>query len=110
VLIVEVPIAYFLVSVSIALFMFGFIKREYTVTMVSSILTMCTGIYVMGSGLNGVSDWMTQTFGFVYFFFGVYIMIRGSAEMIDESVGDFPFNRLKSWIRNKKLLKKRGVK
>lgn len=95
-------VIYFLIAVSLVMFIFGFSKREYTFSMLSAILIMCLGIYVLGNGLGGVSDWIVQTFGTIYVAFGLYIVIRASTELLGESLGDWPFNRLRKWIKKRR--------
>lgn len=96
-------VIFFLIAVSLVMFIFGFSKREYTFSMLSAILIMCLGIYVLGNGLGGVSNWIIQAFGTIYVAFGLYIIIRASTELLGESLGDWPFNRFREWLRKRRL-------
>ena len=70
----EVPVVYLVLLVDLA-FLFYWLKKDYAVMVISCLLLICIGIYIITNGL-GVNDWLTQAFGSILIAIGGYVAIR----------------------------------
>ena len=63
-----------------SLLIFGFIKRDYTITVLSSVLLIVLGLDLLIYDY-GLSKLLGNTLGLVHLFIGFYIFLRGNIEI-----------------------------
>ena len=73
---------YVLMMMVFVLIFLGFYFKEYPLTFLGSMFSMILGIYIATNGLTGINNWITQTVAVIFVGVGMYILGRGSIEII----------------------------
>ena len=78
-----VPVIYVIIFFAYALFFFGLVIKDYTITLLSGIMMMVVSVYTFQNGLDIFNQLELISVGFstITFGLGAYICLRGGLEM-----------------------------
>jgi len=62
----------------------AFILKNYPLGMLSGMGIFCIGIYIAIYNIEHINDLLTQSFAVISIWLGLYILIKGSKEKIEE--------------------------
>ena len=78
---------FILTIVGFSVLIFGFVRRDFWISALASMFIMALGVYIIGNGLAGTNDWITQTFGAICIALAGYVLLRGAIEMAAKELG-----------------------
>jgi len=84
---------------------FGFIKKDYTISAISGFMLMTIGVGIIIYGISEVPPFIIQTFGIIHIAMGFYILTRGGWETYKDlrlDTGSELVIRLKKFINNRR--------
>jgi len=75
---------YWLIIAAYLILIAGFLFKDYTITLLGSIFLIIMGVYGVINGYDNQTNFGIYVLALITMFVGIYVLIRGSLEMIKE--------------------------
>ena len=79
-----IDMIYLLMIMALGIIMIGFYHKDFPISALGSMLCMILGIYIAQNGLAESSTWLTQSVAAIFIGIGLYVLGRGSIEILKE--------------------------
>ena len=79
-----IDMIYLLLILGLGIIVIGFYHKDFPISALGSMFIIMLGIYIAQYGLADSSDWLTQSLAAIIIGLGMYILGRGSFELLKE--------------------------
>ena len=74
---------YFIILFAWIWLIIGFYFKDAIPALLSSMLIIAIGVYLIANGILVTKDWITEAFGIIHIGIGGYIFVKGTYELVN---------------------------